>query len=347
MTNSKPQFFDRSVKAEGHALDELVASGKVFKTIDHYVSQLEELYAVENPTKVFTPDFKKERDAHIASLGDLNVHGKWVYFPWSGSLVHLLEDELFQKVRFGRNRNLISEKEQLQFYNFSVGIAGLSVGNSIAVTLALQGGSRRIKLADGDRFELSNLNRIRASVDNLGLRKTEIAQRQILEINPYAEVHLFSEISDENLADFLSGIDCVVDEIDSFPMKYKIREMASKNRLPVVSAADSDRSGVLMVERYDLDATQEYFNSALAGVTLDQLSNASKIEVGRYITMILGTDAVSERMMSSLDEMGVSIVSWPQLGGTATLNGAVVTNCLYKLATGMPSPSGRHIYHLD
>jgi tRNA A37 threonylcarbamoyladenosine dehydratase len=50
-----------------------------------------------------------------------------------------------------------------------IGVVGLSVGQSVALTLALERSFGELRLADFDRLDLSNLNRIRAGVHDLNL----------------------------------------------------------------------------------------------------------------------------------------------------------------------------------
>ena len=74
-----------------------------------------------------------------------------------------------------------------------MGIAGLSVGQTTAIALAMERGCGRLKLADFDVIELSNLNRIRCSLDQLELPKWVVAARTIAEFDPYMEIEVFEE----------------------------------------------------------------------------------------------------------------------------------------------------------
>ena len=172
----------------------MITSKSIQQVVDDYREQLHELYAIKNPAKVYSTDFEINFVSYIEALQKnkpFHEQGRWVYFPWLGSLVHVLEDNDFQLVRTARNKNLISPEEQEKFYEATIGIGGLSVGNSVALAIVLQGGGRRMRLADYDRLALSNTNRIRAGVQNLGVSKVVMTARQIYEANPYAEVEIF------------------------------------------------------------------------------------------------------------------------------------------------------------
>jgi hypothetical protein len=52
-------------------------------------------------------------------------------------------------------------------------------------------------------------------------------------------------------------------------------------------------------------------------------------------------------MQQSLLEMGKTIVSWPQLGGAAMLNGAAVAYCVRKILNGQPIIENRALVSMD
>ncbi len=344
----KPDIFDLSISKDKVLLEKLRADGAIRHSIDTYESQLVELYAIEHPEIALTPEIKSRTESYVRSLGDLSTQGRWVYFPWSSTVIHVLEDESFQKVRTARNRHLISNEEQKKFYDAVIGIAGLSVGNSVALAIVLQGGARRIKIADHDTLELSNLNRIRAGIDALGVPKVDITARQIYALNPYAVVETYPDgLTPENINTFFDDLTIVIDEIDNLAVKMEIREQAKKRKLPVLMATDNDKSGVVDVERYDLDNTLAYLHERLGSTAKDDLLKLDKRGVGRTIAQFVGLENHTEPMLRSLREMGKSIVSWPQLGGVALLNGALVAYCALRVANGAPLIDNRAIVNLD
>jgi hypothetical protein len=113
---------------------------------------------------------------------------RWAYYPWRRALVAILGPAAFRRVRLDRNRNKITTAEQQAFDRLTIGVIGLSVGHVIAHTLAMEGLFGRLRLADFDSVELSNLNRIPATVMDLGVNKAVVAARRIAELDPYARV---------------------------------------------------------------------------------------------------------------------------------------------------------------
>ena len=350
----QPRIFDLSRARDRRALAALARARKIHRVSDDYEEQMREHFAVTHPSRVYAPDFEQlfqQYRTDAARRTPLWQSGRWVYFPWLSALTHILEEKSFQIVRTARNRNLITKEEQEKFYNAVVGIAGLSVGNSVALTIVLQGGARHIKIADHDRLALTNTNRIRTGVQNLGLPKTEMTAREIYEINPYARVEIFSEgLTPQNIARFFGGVrplDIMVDAIDNLAMKRLIREEAKKRRVPIVMGADNGDNAIIDIERHDKNPRLPFFHGRLGKTSYEALVKLDKFGLGRTITQYLGPENITPRMLESLAEMGKTIVSWPQLGGAAVLNGAAVAYCVRKIVNGQPLEQNRAFVSLD
>src|SRR5262249_55544663 len=120
-------------------------------------------------------------------------YGVWVYYPWSGRLVHILDEDEFAELRTNRNRYKITPEEQATLAQKRLGVVGLSVGQMVALTLALERSFGELRLADFDRVDLSNLNRIRTGVHCLNVPKAYVTAREIAEIDPYLRITVFPE----------------------------------------------------------------------------------------------------------------------------------------------------------
>ncbi len=84
---------------------------------------------------------------------------------------------------------------------------------------------------------LSNLNRLGAGCDDLGLNKALIVARRISKIDPYLKVEVYEEGVTESRVDrFLDGLDLLLEECDAIAMKWKVRERARERAINVVFA---------------------------------------------------------------------------------------------------------------
>ncbi|MDO8493204.1 MAG: ThiF family adenylyltransferase [bacterium] len=347
----KPEIYDLSKKDEAKKFEKLLKNGVIDHVSDDYVEQLREYFGVMNPSEVYKPTFAEKFSEYIASIQvkqTLQSHGVWVFYPWLSTAVHVLEPSAFQQVRTARNMNLINKEEQDKFYNSTIGIAGLSVGNSVALAIALQGGGKHVKLADQDTLALTNTNRVRAGIQNLGLLKVVVTARQIYEMNPYAHVEIFPEgITEKNIGKFFEGLDLIIDELDNLAVKFLLREHAKKNKIALLMAADNGDNAVVDIERYDLRPEMKFFHGRMGKVTYEGLKSLDKFGIGKMITKHIGAENVTERMKGSLLEMGKTIVSWPQLGGAALLNGSAVAYCARKVLNSEPLEGNRSLLSLD
>lgn len=314
---------------------------KGMKVLDQFSSQSEELFMARNPSYRFRP--KEQRDNKPKLPKD-----SWFYYPWRDRIVRLLNKNDFFELRTARNKNLISKTEQENIRTAAVGIIGLSVGNSILSALSLEG-FENFYLADADTLSLSNLNRIKASVLDLGLNKTKIAARQIYELNPYAKVVIFPQgINNEReLIKFTKNLDIIVDEMDDVGMKIKLRWHAKKIKLPVVSAADNGDNSVVDVERFDLFPKRPIYHGLLKNLQYEKIESLNFSQKFELINSIVGVKFVTSRMKQSLLQVGKTLYSWPQLGGAAQLSGAAVVYLVKAIVLKQKIKSGKYDVNLE
>ena len=329
---------------------ELFEEAKVTFVCDEIYGQLQELIKCQNPSvKIKLDEYPELIKKHLAGK-DIREYGVWVYYPWNQRLVHLLDEDEFVEVRTNRNRNKITREEQEKLRTKKIGIVGLSVGHSIALTIAMERICGELRLADFDTAELSNLNRIRTGVQNLGLNKTVIAAREILEIDPFLKVTIFSDgLIDSNMGDFFikegDKLDLFVEVCDGLDAKITSRYKAREFQIPVIM--DTNDRGMLDVERFDLEPGRAILHGLADGLDPDNIRDISNLDKIPYILKMVGAETMSTRLKASMTEVGKSINTWPQLASSVTLGGAATTDVCRRILLDQFHDSGRYYVDLD
>lgn len=306
------------------AVLEQLRADPALEFIDHRAKQLEELRRLRPP-----PDQEL-----------IDERCRWVYYPWRRAVVALLGPRPFRAVRLDRNRNVITAAEQNRLGELRIGVAGLSVGHVIAHTLAAQGMCGELRLADFDGLELSNLNRVPATVLDLGVNKAEVAARRIAELDPYVLVRVLDVgVTADTIDEFLDGLNIVVEVCDSLDMKASVREGARARRIPVLMAT-SDR-GLLDVERFDLEPQRPILHGLLGDVDIAQLAGMSSREKIPYMQRFLEAEQFSSRAVASVVELERTLSTWPQVSGDVVLGATAIAEAVRRLGLGEDLRSGR------
>lgn len=264
----------------------------------------------------------------------------WAYYPWRRAVVAVLDPQTFRRTRFDRNRNLITRAEQDRLGQLRIGIVGLSVGHAVAHLLAMEGVCGEMRLADFDALELTNLNRVPATVFDLGVNKATAAARRIAELDPYLPVQAFtSGLTADNIDAFLDGLDIVIEECDSLDMKVTVRQAARARGLPVLMAT-SDH-GLVDVERFDLEPHRPILHGLLGDIDAAALAGLPSEDKVPYVLSILEAGQLSARGAASMVEVGRTLSTWPQLASEVTLGAATIAKAVRRIGLGQELPSGR------
>lgn len=344
-----PQILFLNDPAHRLRFDAMVNGITGISVIDNYKIQKLELIKTKMPGKPVNAALLEELYQQSLNGNDELTQGAWVFYPWLNKLVHILEKDEFIGLRTNRNHYKITPAEELALWGKTLGIIGLSVGHAVAVCIATERICGKIKLADFDTLELSNLNRIKTGIVNLGINKSIITAREIAEIDPFIEVECFTDgITENNLESFLlenGRLDILIDECDGLDIKIQCRQAAKKHGIPVVMET-SDR-GMLDVERFDLEQERPVLHGLLDGIPLDGLKNLTNEQKIPLILRIADVTRGSVRGKVSMLEVGQSISTWPQLASAVTLGGAVVTDVCRRILLDQYHESGRHYVDIE
>ncbi|WP_437597238.1 Rv1355c family protein [Sorangium sp. So ce590] len=354
-TESRPRFFRPARGPDAEELGRLLRDDARVQVFDAIDRQLADLIKTRHPSRTL-----EERE--IARLVEEHLrgapraaYGVWVHYPWSHRLVHLLDEAEFVELRTNRNRYKISPEEQETLAGRRIGVVGLSVGQSVALTIALERSAGELRIADFDHLELSNMNRIRTGVHNLDVPKVVATARDIAELDPFFKVRCFSEgVTPDNMDRFLLGrdegegegkLDLVVDECDSLDIKLEIRFRARAHRIPVLM--DTSDRGLIDVERFDLEPDRPILHGLVGDLRPERIRGLSTEDKVPYVMQIIGQDTLSTRFGATLIEVQQTVSTWPQLGSAVVHGGAAAADTARRLALGEPVRSGRYYVDLE
>ena len=345
----QPAFFRLSRKDECDSLAKLLNEKPFIKIYNYIDNQLTEFIKSQHPQRQLTKDdLTVLKQEHCGSM-DLDGYGVWVYYPWHEKLVHILDESEFKTLRTNRNQFKITQEEQAILSTKKIGVIGLSVGQSVALALTMERCYGELRIADFDQLDLSNLNRIRTPLYNIGMPKAIVVAREIAEIDPFLKVIPFLDgITEENMPGFFTDggpLDILVEECDSLDIKLKTRKMARTLGIPVVM--DTSDRGMLDIERFDLDPSLPLFHGRIEE---HQIPEGPIVDPQVRIALsaqIVGADTLSDKLKYSMQQIGKTISTWPQLATSVILGGAAAAQVCRKLALGEDVPSGRFYVDVD
>ncbi|HVW82510.1 MAG TPA: ThiF family adenylyltransferase [Candidatus Paceibacterota bacterium] len=333
------RLLDPNIAADAAEIADFRAGGWFF--VDTYDEQLAELRQIRDPKSI-----GKESAPLAADPGE-----RIAVYDWRKALVRIVGPEAYRELRTNRNRDLLTSEEQERFGAARIGFAGLNVGNPGAVAIALEGGASSMKLADFDPLSLTNLNRFRAGLPDLGVNKATLTARQILEVDPYYELELYEKgLAPDTVEPFLTApkLDLLVEEMDALPLKLSVREVAKKAGIPVIMVTGNSEGVLLDVERYDTEPDLPLLNGLMEERVLSAIREpkglmipAEKVALARDF---MGIKYLDSRLVDSFAKFGTELVGIPQLAESSFMRGAALCFAAKAIILGRPLPSGRYSF---
>ena len=160
-----------------------------------------------------------------------------------------MNDEQLQ--RYSRQILLpqIDVEGQQRLLNSRVLIVGMGgLGSPLAMYLAAAGVGHLV-VADGDRVDLSNLQRqIIHRTQDIGRNKTESARDALRALNPEVTVTALDfRLTEQDLFREVSGVDVVADASDNFATRFALNAACVQAKKPLVSGAAIRMEGQVAV----------------------------------------------------------------------------------------------------
>ncbi|MFB0919083.1 MAG: HesA/MoeB/ThiF family protein [Clostridiaceae bacterium] len=141
--------------------------------------------------------------------------------------------------RYKRNESALSKKENLSLRDKKVCIVGCGGLGGYIIEMLSRLGVGNLTLVDGDKFEVSNLNRQLLSTPlNLGTSKAKAASDRVSLINPEVNVVVYDVFLDKsNARRIIEGNDLVIDALDGKEARLILEDQCEESGIPLIHGA--------------------------------------------------------------------------------------------------------------
>ena len=180
----------------------------------------------------------------------------------------------------------IGESGQQKLAGAKVMIVGLGGLGSPAALYLAAAGVGELHLVDGDRVEISNLQRqVLYKTNHRDKEKAQVAAQQLTAANPEIRIHAHCQMADTawltaQLPEL--GIDMVLDCTDNLDIRHVINRVCREVRVPVVMASVRGFSGQLVSFDFRAEGGPCYaclFPPQLRDSDLPEVENCSTVGV--------------------------------------------------------------------
>lgn len=152
-----------------------------------------------------------------------------------------------EQLRYSRQIMLgkIGEQGQVALNNAKVLIVGMGgLGNPVSLYLAAAGVGK-LFIADGDRVDISNLQRqVLFTENDVDNNKADTAAQTLQQHNRHIDIEAIDEMLDEELASYyIDQVDLVIDCTDNIDSRYLMNKVCLQLKTPLIVGAATGFDG--------------------------------------------------------------------------------------------------------
>jgi hypothetical protein len=336
--------------------------------------------------------YDAEADHYEVLAGAAYAEGKWepdygtyVIDHW-GEALYLIAPARWHRLALVTSNAMLVTDPELRFSwqemrrrleGAVVGFAGASVGGNICEGWLREARPDRIKIADPDWIELTNLNRgermnlrhvvasrakrfeARNPYDSPRISKAEYLAYEQQLVDPYTKFYVYKDgITRANIDRFLCGdgrseprLDVLVEEMDDLELKFVVREACRKHGIDVIMLSDFGNSVDVLWNFFGTEpegpigfaASDDALRAALVGAKSGDRAKVIEFGLG-----LCGHDVARDQFKAWLEGRGEQMTAaLPQSGATALASGGIGGKeiALHILGHHVPGPR-RVVYDL-
>jgi molybdopterin/thiamine biosynthesis adenylyltransferase len=248
---------------------------------------------------------------------------------------NLTADEFYAEL-VSRNRRLISAGDQQRLRRADLLVAGCGSIGGAAVEPLVRLGAERFTLAEPGEYELTNLNRQRATVHDVGRNKAAVQAERAKAINPFVRIDLEQQgITDDNVRALVQRTGIIIDGVDvttveAIRAKVALHTEAARAGIAVVCGYDVAGLQALIVYDYRRPGSRPFDGR----VSIHDLAGLTPVGV---LARVVPKSAIPLEILDVLQEMAAgSEDPFPQLVYTADLFGVLAARAVFELLAGRP-----------
>jgi molybdopterin/thiamine biosynthesis adenylyltransferase/nitroreductase len=240
-----------------------------------------------------------------------------------------------------RNAGVLDDYDQAVLNGARVVIAGCgSVGGSVVEPLTRMGVGEMV-FADPDAYDISNLNRQAAFLEDVGVSKALVQEQRAHAVNPFVRTAAYAEgVTAENVEAIVAGASIVFDAIDiadgGLRWKYLLHKVAARRRVPVVSAVDLAGQASVYVFDYRRDPTPFYGRASEEAWSRASDDDAEPGAGAKAVRGWLRITTMPADFLAMGRHVVASGISWPQVSYAVAGLGAVSTRVILEVLTDRP-----------
>lgn len=239
----------------------------------------------------------------------------------------------FMKELLSRNFGLISKETQEKIKKTKILLIGCGLGSQIAI-LATRKGFTKFILCDGDKVELSNLNRQAFDIKDIGVNKAKAVRKKILKINPHCNVEVYQKfVKHQNEArKLIKKSDIIINMADPDEIMYFINREARKQNKYVLFPFTFGFGGFALVFSptsatiEDIVGGKVYGDECFARLITNSIKRLSKPYKDEFNFIKIYQQVIE----------GSGFV--PQLGVSTNITSSIIVGAIIKLFEGIPVP---------
>ncbi len=200
-----------------------------------------------------------------------------------------------------RTRLLLGDKTVSSLERKHVLVVGVGGVGAYAAEMIVRGGVGELTIVDADKVSESNINRqLVALHSTLGMYKTEVLAKRLLDINPELKLHVHTVfLKDELIPQLLdeAQFDFVIDAIDTLSPKVFLIQCALERHIPLVSSMGAGaKCDITKIQMADISKS---YNCTLAKAVRKRLS---KLGIKKGFKVVFSSELPDEKAVLMVEE---------------------------------------------